>query len=82
MRHKCSVLFFYENNAAISVSCPTLRSPNHGRLSTTDTDPGVSVRVVCDDGYTFDETTGDPSTVCRLTGSWSSTLGGCKEGQV
>ncbi|CAI7988834.1 P-selectin [Geodia barretti] len=66
-------------SAVCSVSCPTLRSPNHGRLSTTDTDPGVSVRVVCDDGYTFDETTGDPSTVCRLTGSWSSTLGGCKE---
>ncbi|CAI8002255.1 Deleted in malignant brain tumors 1 protein, partial [Geodia barretti] len=64
---------------ACSVSCPTLRSPNHGRLSTTDTDPSVSVRVVCDNGYTFDETTGDPSTVCRLTGSWSSTLGGCKE---
>ena len=62
------------------VSCPALPAPVHGSLSTSDTSPGITVSVVCDDDYTFNPTTGNPSVVCGADGVWNSTLAGCKQG--
>ncbi|CAI8002259.1 Deleted in malignant brain tumors 1 protein, partial [Geodia barretti] len=66
-------------SAVCSVSCVALSTPPNGRLSSSDTRPGTTVQVNCDDGYVFDPTTGGISVVCRVGGLWNSSLGGCKQ---
>jgi CUB/sushi domain-containing protein len=62
-----------------SLSCPTLPTPAHGRLSTVATTPGLTVSLVCETGFTYDPSSGPPSIVCRGDGSWNASLGDCME---
>ena len=71
---------YYTHHLLLPVNCPALSNRAHGRLSTTGTSAGSVVHIDCDDGYTFDPTTGSPTVICGASGSWNSTLGSCKKG--
>ena len=64
----------------LSVRCPGLSIPSHGSLSSSENTPGSAVKTVCDEGYTVDTETGKSTILCRLNGTWSAALAGCKKG--
>ena len=61
------------------LECPTLSAPAAaaGSLSTNDHYEGITVTLTCNSGYTL---LGDSSSTCN-TGSWSTTLGTCEQGE-
>ena len=58
-----------------AVSCPNLRSPLNGQVSTTDSNRFLSVATYsCNAGY---QLIGTPTRQCQSTGIWSERAPGC-----